>query len=261
MIRAVWNYRGLVAGLVRRDLRLRSLRAAWGGAWLVIQPALQIGIYTLVFSRVLAARLPGVDDPLAYSLYLCAGLLPWTYFQEIVLRSQTLFLEHAHLLKAIYFPRSTLPLALLGTATLNFALVAGIFLLLLLALGRWPGTVLLAALPGLAALALLALGLGVLTGTLNVFFRDVGHAVAIALQFWFWLTPIVYVPASVPEIARRLIAWNPLFPLVASYQGIVVEHRWPIWTDLWPVLGVAAGAALLSDLAFRRLAGAMVDEI
>jgi lipopolysaccharide transport system permease protein len=261
VIRAVWNYRGLVAGLVRRDLRLRSLRAAWGGAWLVIQPALQIGIYTLVFSRVLAARLPGVDDPLAYSLYLCAGLLPWTYFQEIVLRSQTLFLEHAHLLKAIYFPRSTLPLALLGTATLNFALVAGIFLLLLLALGRWPGTVLLAALPGLAALALLALGLGVLTGTLNVFFRDVGHAVAIALQFWFWLTPIVYPLAIVPEALRGLLAWNPLLPLVTGFQRVVVEHAAPAWDGLALAGAAALGAAAVGWGAFRALSADLVDEL
>lgn len=261
MLRALWAYRGLVAGLVRRELRVRSLRAAWGNAWLVIQPAIQIAIYTLVFSQVLSARLPGTEDPMAYSLYLCAGILPWAYFSELVTRSQTLFLEHAHLLKAIRFPRATLPAALLGIATVNFAIVSGIFLAVLLVIGRWPGVALLGALPLLALWVLLALGIGMFTGTLNVFYRDVGHAVGVALQFWFWLTPIVYPSSIVPEALRAVLAWNPLYPLVTGLQGIVVEGAWPAWRTLGPALVFAPIAALLGWLTFRPLSSDLVDEL
>lgn len=261
MLRALWSYRGLVTGLVRRDLRVRSLRALWGGAWLVIGPAIQIAIYTVVFSQVLAAKLPGVDDPLAYGFFLCAGILPWAFFTELVTRAQTLFLEHAALLKAVRFPRSVLPAALLGTGLVNFAIPVAILLAVLAATGRWPGAALLGALPVLALWASLALGLGILTGTLNVFFRDVGYAVGIALQFWFWLTPIVYPASIVPGWARALLAWNPLAPLVAALQGIVVSGAWPAW----PALAAPAAVALVTALAgwgvFVALSADLVDEL
>jgi lipopolysaccharide transport system permease protein len=261
MLRALWAYRGLVASLVRRDLRMRSLRAAWGGAWLVIGPALQIAIYTLVFSQVLSAKLPGVDDPLAFGFFLCAGILPWALFVELVTRAQTLFLEHAALLKAVRFPRVTLPAALLATAAINFAIPAVILLLVLLATGHWPGAALVGALPVLAIWVALALGLGVLTGTLNVFFRDVGHAVGIALQFWFWLTPIVYPASIVPEAARAALAWNPLTPLVAALQGVVVRGAWPEWGTLVAPAAAALVVALLGWSAFVALDVDVVDEL
>ena len=95
----------------------------------------------------------------------------------------------------------------------------------------------------------------------NVFFRDVAQAVGVGLQFWFWLTPIVYPVTTVPEAVRDMIAWNPLYPLITSYQQIIVEHRWPAWTGLWVVAVAALAVAVLSDTAFRRLAGPMVDEL
>lgn len=261
MLRALWSYRGLVASLVRRDLRVRSLRAAWGGAWLVIGPAIQIAIYTLVFSQVLAARLPGVDDPLAYGFFLCAGVLPWAFFTELVVRAQTLFIEHAPLLKAVRFPRSTLPAVLLLTGVINFVIPVGILLAVLAVTGHWPGTALLAAPPVLALWATLALGLGILTGTLNVFFRDVGYAVGIMLQFWFWLTPIVYPVSIVPEGVRVVLAWNPLTPLVLALQGIVVQGLWPAWGSLAAPAGAAALLALAGWGVFVALSTDLVDEL
>lgn len=261
MFRALWQYRGLAGSLVRREFRIRSLRAMWGSAWLVIQPGIQIFIYTVIFAGVLRAKLPGVDDGLAYGLYLCAGLLTWNYFADVVGRSQTLFLDHAYLLRAVRFPRSTLPLALLVSATLQFAVVAAIFLLVLLVSGRWPGWVLLGALPLLVVQAALGVGIGLLSGTLNVFYRDVGQGMGVALQFWFWLTPIVYPASIVPETARRLLAWNPLYPLASGYQRIVVERAWPAFE---PCAGAAVLAALVLLSAwgvFRALATDLVDEL
>ena len=106
-----------------------------------------------------------------------------------------------------------------------------------------------------------AIGLGLVLGVLNVFFRDVGQFFGIVLQFWFWLTPIVYSVNVVPEAARPLIELNPMTQLVAAWQGIFVNGTWPHWSSLLPVallalLFCAAGLAL-----FRRHAGEMVDEL
>jgi lipopolysaccharide transport system permease protein len=260
-LKALWAYRGFVFGMVARDFRARYLGSVLGASWAVLNPLAQILIYTLIFSQVMRARLPNVQDTLAYSLYLCAGLLTWNYFVEVLLRSQTVFLEQANMLKKVNFPRVTLPSYVFLSATVNFAIIWSLFLAFLLISGRWPGWALLALMPLLLIQQVLAVGLGLILGVTNVFFRDVAQAVGVGLQFWFWLTPIVYPLSAVPGVVRELMIWNPVYPLVTSYQRIIGEHQWPIWSQLWLVCTVALAVAVISDTAFRRLAGAMVDEL
>lgn len=124
---ALWAYRGFVLGMVARDFRGRYLGSALGASWAIVNPLAQILIYTLVFSRVMHARLPNVQDPLAYSLFLCAGLLTWSYFVEVLLRNQMVFLEQANMLKKVSFPRITLPSYVFLSASVNFAIVWGLF--------------------------------------------------------------------------------------------------------------------------------------
>jgi lipopolysaccharide transport system permease protein len=95
----------------------------------------------------------------------------------------------------------------------------------------------------------------------NVFFRDVAQAVGVGLQFWFWLTPIVYPLGAVPGAPRTFMVWNPLYAIVTSYQRIVVDHQWPVWSHLWLACVVTLAVAAVSEIAFRHLAPAMVDEL
>ncbi len=258
---ALWAYRGFVLGMVARDFSGRYLGSVLGASWAVVNPLAQILIYTLVFSQVMRARLPNVQDTLAYSLYLCAGVLTWNYFVDVLLRSQTVFLEQSNMLKKVSFPRVTLPSSVFVSASVNFSIIWGLFLAFMLISGRWPGWVLVALVPLLLIQQVLAVGLGLVLGVTNVFFRDVAQVVGVGLQFWFWLTPIVYPLSAVPEVLRNLITWNPLYPLIASYQRIIVEHEWPVWSHLWLVCLMATVVAVISETVFRRLAGAMVDEL
>jgi lipopolysaccharide transport system permease protein len=220
-----------------------------------------IAIYTVIFAQVMQARLPGLDDAFGYSIYLCAGLLPWTYFTEVLARSLTVFIDNATLLKKVSFPRITLPVILLLGSTVNFAIIFGIFLLVLAALGRLPGSAVVALLPLLALQQAVAVGCGILLGSVNVFFRDVGQIVGVALQFWFWLTPIVYSAAILSDRARALLAWNPMTKLVGAYQQIFLTGAWPVWSDFrWHAVGAAVLLAI-AFLAFDRLSGEMVDEL
>ena len=131
MLHSVWSFRSFIQGLVFKEFRDRSARTIWGHAWLVIEPAVQIGIYVVIFSSVLQAKLPGTGDRLAYSIYLCSGLLTWNFFAGLLLQGRTLFLEHADLLRTMSFPRSTLPLALLGRNVINAGIPIVIFLVLI----------------------------------------------------------------------------------------------------------------------------------
>ena len=109
--------------------------------------------------------------------------------------------------------------------------------------------------------ALLGLGLAVLLGTLNVFIRDVEFITGVAVQFWFWLTPIVYPLAIVPGRVADLMQWNPMLHLVGAYQAVVVEGSAPEWSSLLPLLLLSLAVAVSAWWTFRRLSPDMVDEL
>ena len=198
---------------------------------------------------------------MAYSIYLCSGILTWGLFAEIFGRAQNVFLENANLLKKISFPRTSLPLIVVVSALLNFALVFGLFTMFLVLSGHFPGIAFVSILPVLALQVMLAIGLGIVVGILNVFFRDVGQFMTIAMQFWFWLTPIVYPASILPSEVRGIVEWNPMAAIVGAYQTILVEGRHPVFASLLPALIIALGLCALGFGLFRKRAGEIVDEL
>ncbi|WP_299454213.1 ABC transporter permease [uncultured Pigmentiphaga sp.] len=260
-LKAVWDFRGFILGSVRREYQLRYRGTMLGVAWTVLQPLAMILIYTVIFSQVMKAKLPGVDGAFSYSIYLCAGILTWGLFAEIVQRSQSVFLDNANLLKKLSFPRLTLPLIVVASALLNFSIIFGLFMLFLLVTGNLPGLSILGLIPLLALHILFAVGLGITLGVLNVFFRDVGQVSGVLLQFWFWATPIVYPATILPDWLQPWMNLNPMYPLMRAYQGIFVANQWPQWHSLAIFAALAIGLALYALRLFRRHAGEIVDEL
>jgi lipopolysaccharide transport system permease protein len=258
---AIWRFRGFIFGSVKREFQARYRGSMLGSAWTVLNPMAMIAVYTIVFSQLMQARLPGVDSTLAYTIYLCAGILSWGLFTEIVSRGQTVFLDNANLIKKLAFPRICLPIVVVLNATLNFAIIFGLFTAFIALTGNFPGLVYVAVVPVLVVQVAFAIGLGVILGVLNVFFRDVGQFFGIVLQFWFWLTPIVYSQTILPEAVRPLMAWNPMAAIVAAYQSILVNAQWPRWESLIPVALESLALCALAIVLFLRRSGEMVDEL
>ena len=149
-----------------------------------------------------------------------------------------------------------------GTATLNFATVFGLFFLFLILTDRFPGWISLELIPLLIVQLSFAVGLGLILGTLNVFFRDVGQVVAIVLRFWFWLTPIVYPISILSEGNQsRIMTWNPLAKFVVAYQNLVLLGSRPAWVTFIPHGIVAAAVLVFGYVIFVKLSGEMVDEL
>ena len=261
MLRGVWQYRGYILGSVKREFQSKYGNAMLGAAWTVLNPLAMVLVYTVIFAQLMHARMPGGGGPYAYSIYLCAGILTWGLFAEITSRAQTMFIDHANLLKKINFPRVCLPLIVVLNALMNFAIIFGLFVLFLVATGNFPGWIFFAIVPVLALQIALASGLGMVLGVLNVFFRDVGQFYTILLQFWFWFTPVVYSAAVLPEDVRPLLAWNPLAPVIGAYQTILLDARAPDWAAMAPALVLALGLCALGLSLFRKRSGEMVDEL
>jgi len=260
MIASLWRYRGFVRTSVARDFQLRYRGSALGIVWTLLQPIGTVVVLTIGFTRVMQPRLPG-GDGFTYSIYLCAGVFAWGLFAEIVQRELNVFIENGNYLKKSSFPRSSLPLIVAITAIINFVLAFAIYFVLLFAIDRVPGWVALWTLPVILMIALLAVGLGILLGTANVFFRDLGPAVPIVLQFWFWLTPIVYVFDTLPEFARHALKYNPLHPLMAAYQNIFLSQRLPDFSSLAPLAVLTGIFLLLGARFFLSRVGELVDEL
>lgn len=262
MLRALWAYRGFVLSSVLREFNGKYRESLLGAFWSVANPLTMIVIYTVIFGQLMRPTLPGQENtPFAFSIYLCAGVITWGLFAEMLGRLNNVFLEHGNLIKKSNFPRICLPAIVALSALINFGIVLGLYLVFLALIGHWPGWTLLALVPLLALQLLFTLGLGIFLGTLNVFFRDVGQLTGVVLQFWFWLTPIVYTLPALPENARNVLQFNPLQPLMAAYQQLFLGKAWPDFAALLPLIMLTVFFLLLGGRFFLARVGELVDEL
>lgn len=245
-----------------REFHGKYRESLLGAFWSVANPLTMIVIYTVVFGQLMRPSLAGHEQtPFAFSIYLCAGVITWGLFAEMLARLNSVFLEHGNLIKKSNFPRICLPAIVVTSALVNFGIVFSLYLAFLALIGHWPGWALLAVVPLLALQLLFTLGLGIFLGTLNVFFRDVGQLTGIVVQFWFWLTPIVYVFDSLPAAARAVLQHNPMQPLMAAYQTVFLNQRMPDFASLVPLAVLTALFLMLSARFFLSRVGELVDEL
>ena len=257
----VWQYRGFILSNVKREFRIKYQNSILGAAWNVINPLSMIFVYTVIFSEIMRSKLPNMDGHFSYSIYLCSGILTWGLFLEIITKSQNVFISNANLIKKINFPRLCLPITVVANALLNFSIVFGLFMIFLIFTGNFPGIVFLAIIPVLIILIMFAIGLGITLGLMNVFFRDIGQMLGIILQFWFWLTPIVYPVNIVPEKLKVFLDCNPMFGVIDAFHMILVMQQWPDWSRLLPCLLLGILFCIYGLNLFRKHSSEMVDEL
>ncbi|MDD5033477.1 MAG: ABC transporter permease [Methylococcaceae bacterium] len=258
---AAWKYRGFILGNVKREFQMRYRNSILGATWSIINPIAMIVVYTVIFSQVMQARLHGVEREFAYGIFLCSGVMTWGFFAEIVNRCQTVFIENGNLIKKMTFPRICLPLIIILSASLNFFILFGLFVGFLALTENFPGWVFFGIFPALVIQTLFAIGLGMIIGVLNVFFRDVGQLAGVVIQFWFWFTPIVYPISILSDGIHDAISWNPMTSIIQTYQTVLVHGQWPQWDSLLPVSAISLTLCLFGLILFRKRSGEMVDEL
>lgn len=261
MLLRAWRYRHFIFSSIKNEFLSRFTRSRLGALWMVIHPLAQVAIFAFILSALFSNKLPGIDNRYAYALYLTAGMLAWSLFSELVSRSLTVFVDNGNLLKKMVFPRICLPLIVSGSALVNSLLLLVAILAIFALLGHHPNWHIL-WLPVLIVLnVMLGAGLGLVLGVFNVFIRDVGQVVPIVLQFWFWFTPIIYMPATIPERYKHWLLLNPMTPLVNAYQNILVFGSQPQWLPLAGTAIFAIVSSLFALFLFRKAAPEMVDTL
>lgn len=265
----LWSYRSLAVNLAGRELKAKYKRSVLGWLWSLINPAATIGIYTLVFSVILRVQPPvaGNGSLENFALYLFVALVFWSYFQTSIQGSMGALAGAGPLRTKVYFPVEIPILSSMAAGLTQTGVELGILVVIMLVVGNISWTVLLVPLL-LALLIAFTLGLALIVGLANVYYRDVGYLVGIVLNFVFYLTPIVYTLEIVPDdyyvfgiSARSIIGYNPMAMFVAAARDLLYGLESPTLFE-WGRLGLLSGASLvLGWIGFQRWSGDVVEEL
>ena len=227
VVRYFHRYRNLLYSFVVNDLRFKYVGSAIGFFWTVIDPILELAIYTFVFSVLLKVRFAPEGDTVNYALFLFCGMITWFNIQESLSRCTSIINENAHLIKKMNFPSAILPTHVIISGMFN-QIVREFILIIGLLLSGYGLSYHAIFVPIIMLLQILfTLGLGMLTATLSVYFKDISHIVKAGLMIWMFMTPIFYPPASFPRQFYILLVLNPLAHLVGMYQELILNQRFP----------------------------------
>jgi len=253
-----WRFRYLLWYLVVRNLRIQYKQSIFGYAWVLLSPLFQLLVYSFVFSQVLNTPSQG---GVPFLLFLLVGLIPWIFFSNSVAAATESISGGGALVTVVYFPREILTAASVLTRVIDLG--AGLFLLVLVMLVegeplRWSA---LWMLPLLLVQVLFTLGLAFPLAALNLFFRDVRFLVAVGLNLWFFVTPVLYPVDIVPERYRFIYDLNPMSRLVSSYRwAMFTGVAPPVESILWSI-AVSLAVLYVGYRLFKSMEPAFADNV
>lgn len=253
--RKIAHFFDLLRVLVDRDMKLLYKRSALGIAWTLINPLLQLAVFSFVFRSVIPINIP------QFSSFAFSGLLIWTWSQTALFQATGLITSNKALIRQPNFPTAILPVVTTMTGLIHFLLALPVLIIFLAIDGIQPSSVLF-VLPLLMVIQfVLTVGLAYPLAALNVTFRDTQHTLGVLLQMLFYLTPIFYDLNSVPKEFQPLYQLNPMVPLLEAYRAILLKGTQPDWQALLIVSLVVAVILPLGLAIFRRQSNTFVEEL
>jgi ABC-2 type transport system permease protein len=263
----IFRYREFLVLSVRTQLKVKYKNSALGFAWSMLNPALYLVVFYVVFQLILENGIPD------FAIFLLSGLLVWNLFSFAIAGSTGSVVGSAGIVKKVAFPREILPLASVGAGLVHFFLQSVVLIAALVIFRYEVAWSYIPLLPlALLALLVLAAGLGLFLSAINVPMRDTQHLVELAMLAWFWMTPIVYpymLIASRASVFADLYKLNPMVWIVVAFQRAIYNDPQPVsttdssvridllpadadvWWYCWHLLAVLAVASVVLFLALR----------
>ena len=258
----IWHSRELLQNLTNREVRGKYRRTALGQLWSLANPIAAILIYTFIFSFIfrLPAQIGDPSDLNNYALWLVCGLLPWLFFNRVLTLGTDSLVANAGLIQKVYFPRIVLPLSLANATFFTWMLEMAVLVVALSLLGAFvlPWLPLVAVF--MVIFGLFSVGLAMVFSIINVYFRDLSYLLTVVLQFWFYLTPILY-PVELVETQSDMLgglagtsvtlldlySLNPVEGFIEIFRNLLYDNRAPeLYTVLislvWTLVAFGAGA-------------------
>jgi ABC-2 type transport system permease protein len=254
--------RELFVNLTLRELRSKYKRSFLGWAWSLVTPLATMLVYTAIFSIFFRAKpAPGVHGIHYFSLWLMCAMLPWAFFSTGMMGSIGSVVGNSSLIQKSYFDRRLLPASSIGAALVSHLIEMSVLIIVLLAFADWQA---LAFLPMVIVLigitAIAGFGMGLLLSSLNVYFRDIEHFMAIALMVWFYLTPIIY-PIALAKQYANFVKINPMTEGVNSFRAVLYYGQFPTALDIGYFTAFALVALGVGWVVFNRLQVGFAEEL
>ena len=257
-LRELWDARELVSFLAWRDIKVRYKQTALGAAWAIVQPVMTMIVFSVFFGKL--AHLP--TDGVPYQLFSFAAVIPWTMFATGLSGAAGSLIGNTGLLKKVYLPRLSIPLAAVIGPVVDFAVAFVVLLGMTFWYGIIPGPQIVLIVPLTLLAVLAALGSGIWLAALNVRYRDVKYVLPFLVQLWMFATPVAYSSSMIKSSAAHAVyAINPMVGVVDGFRYALLGARAPELGTLAISTGVALVIFLTGILYFRQTERTFADVI
>ncbi|MCS7470849.1 ABC transporter permease [Stieleria sp. ICT_E10.1] len=260
-LREVWLYRDLLYLFTHRDIVSFYKQTILGPLWFFIQPIFTTLVYVLVFGKIAKLSSDGIPQILFYM----SGVVLWNYFSECFNKTATVFRDNAALFGKVYFPRLLIPLSIVTSNLIRFAIQFGLFLALLIyfvAIGEVTPNAWALLLPlSVFVMATLGLAFGMLFSALTTKYRDLIFLLQFGVQLLMYATPVIYPMSQIPDGISGVLAWNPLAPVFELTRlGFLGSGTVSIGGLVYAAT-FAVVAFLVSTVIFNRVERTFMDSV
>jgi lipopolysaccharide transport system permease protein len=255
-LRELKEYRDLFYFLVWRDIKVLYAQTILGFLWAILQPCIQILIFTIVFGKVAKINTDGIP----YILFSSVAIIPWTYMSQAMTASSQSLITGQHMLGKVYFPRLIFPITPILAKLVDFGISMLIILGVILFYRVMPTWNLLFLPLFVVEMISIAAGVGLWLSAMAIRFRDVKHAMPFAVRMLMYSAPIVYSASSIPETYRIIYSLNPIVGVIEGFRACFLGTPVP-WTYIWPGIITAAVLLISGAFYFKRMERVFVDVI
>ena len=253
--KALYDYRELLKTSISKDVRGKYKNSVLGILWSFLNPLLQIAVYALVFPLIMRNSIPN------YTVFICCGLIPWTFCTSAINRTSFTMVENGNIIKKVFFPREILPLSVVTSEAINFIISTLIILAFVIAYGMGISKFIIFYPLVLLVQYILLIGISFIVSSVTVYFRDLQHFIGIALQLLFYATPIVYATNIIPESYQWILRLNPMTFIIDGYRSIFYYQQQPDFISLGITLLVSLILCVVGYLLFSKLQKRFAEEL
>lgn len=255
VFKGIFEYRELLKTSIRKEIRGRYKNSFLGVIWSFLNPLLQIAVYAIVFPLILR------NTQENYVIFLCCGLIPWTFFATGINRSAFNIIENGNIVKKVFFPREILPIAVITSEAVNF-IISTIIILAFVICGGLGLTKYILFYPIILVIQyLLVLGISFIISSITVYLRDIQHFIGVVLQLLFYAAPVVYAPSTIPSNFKWILDINPMTYIINGYRDIFYNQTMPNLRGLGIVLCVSIVVCIIGYAIFSKLQKGFAEQL
>lgn len=251
----LYHYRELLKTNIKKEVRGKYKNSFLGVLWSFLNPLLQIVVYAIVFQLILK------NPQENYAIFICCGLIPWTFFSSTVSRTAFTMVENGNILKKVYFPREILPISIVSSETVNFLISTTIILGFVILGGVGISKYIIFYPLVLLTQYLLLIAISFIVSSISVYIRDLQHLIGVALQLLFYAAPIVYSPDVIPQEYKWILTLNPMAYIINGYRDIFYYQKMPDIASLIVLIAISVGLCVIGYMIFNKLQKGFAEEL